>query len=318
METKHYTLKALTAIALFISAFNSNAQCSFDPTITGNRLACHEDDAITLSTQVYDSYQWYRREWYWDTPNNPNPWVEVSGATSQSLTTNGAADFLFEFKVAATLGGCTEESPLALIDGYAYGLPFMISTFEEGTYEQIDFAEFNVCSGASVMLENGFSIYGEHTWFKCLPSAIPPDPADGCIIAGVNGLHYTATTDGTYGFYACTSYCPDLCEFLGEFGFIKLNFGSFSFCSLGIEDPQNSQLNISVYPNPTSQFINIGRIPDISSGDFSIVDMNGKSIKQINNLNIQAPIDVSDLSAGNYLLVLKADGKIFRNKFIKK
>jgi hypothetical protein len=317
MTTKNYTIKLIAVITFFLSVFTSNAQCGFDPTITGNRLACHETDQITLSTQVYDSYQWYRREWYWDTPNNPNPWVAVEGATSQSLTTNGASDFLFEFKVAATLGGCTEESPLALIDGYAYGLPFMISTFEEGTYEQIDFAEFNVCEGASVRFENGFSIYGYHTWFKCMPSAIPPDPADPCIIDGVNGSTYTATADGLYGFYACTSYCPDLCEFLGDFSFIKLNFGNFSFCALGTDDPQN-QLNVNVYPNPTAQFINIGRIPNIDKGDFSIVDMNGKLIKQLNSFTTETPIDVSDLAAGTYLLVLKTDGKTFRNRFIKK
>ena len=317
MTTKNYPIKLLTVIAFFLSAFSSNAQCGFDPTITGNALVCHDTDQVTLSTQVYDSYQWYRREWYWNTPN-PNPWVPVDGAINQSFTTDGAADFLFEFKVAATLGGCTEDSPLALIDGFAYGLPFMISTFEPDTYEQIDFSEFNVCSGATVLLENGFTVYGDHTWFKCLPSAIPPDPADGCILPGVNGLTYTATGDGYYGFYACTSYCPDLCEFLGEFAFVKLNFGDFSFCSLGTGDPQNNTLDVSVYPNPTTQFINIGRIPTIDKGDFSIVDMNGKLIRQMNNFSLQTPIDVSDLSAGTYLLVLKANDKIFRNKFIKK
>jgi hypothetical protein len=315
MKTKHYTIKALAMIAFFISAINLNAQCTFDPTITGNRLLCDESSTLTLSTQAYDSYQWYRREWYWDTPNNPNPWIAVSGATNQTINVTGA-DLLFEFKVAATLTGCTEESPLELIDGYAYGLPFMITTFEPDTYEQIDFAEYNVCAGASVVMENGFSIYGHHTWFNCLPSNIPPDPADGCIIAGVNGLTYTATADGTYGFYACTSYCPNQCEFLGEFGFVKLNFGNFSFCTLGT-NPQDN-LNISVYPNPTAQFINIGRIPTIESGNFSIVDMNGKLIRQMDNFALQAPIDVSDLSAGTYLLVLKADDKIFRNKFVKK
>lgn len=316
MKTKNYTIKLFTAIVFFLSAFSSNAQCGFDPTITGNALVCHDSDNVTLSTQVYDSYQWYRREWYWDTPN-PNPWVAVDGATNQTFTTNGASDFLFEFKVAATLGGCTEDSPLELIDGFAFGLPFMVSTFEPDSFEQIDFAEFNVCAGTSVRLENGFSIYGEHTWYKCLPSAIPPDPTDGCIIPGETGLTYTATQDGTYGFYACTRYCPDLCEFLGEFNFVKLNFGNFEFCNLGTDNPQNG-LSISLYPNPTTQFINIGRIPNTDKGDFAILDVNGKQVKQLNNLAIQTPINVSDLSSGTYLLVLKADGKTFRNKFIKK
>lgn len=311
-----YTIKTLLIAVFLMNTFHSNAQCTFDPTITGNALVCHEDDPVTLSTQAYDSYQWYRREWYWNTPN-PNPWVLIPGATNQSYTTNGQPDFLYEFKVAATLGGCTEESPLVLIDGYAFGLPFMVSTFEPGTFEQIDGAEFNVCNGASVVFENGFTAYGYHTWYKCLPSVLPPDPSDGCIIPGVNGLTYTATGDGYYGFYACTSYCPDLCEFLGEFGFIKLNFGNFSFCTMGVDDPQND-LNISVYPNPTTQILNLGRIPNIDKGDFSIVDVNGKILKQMNDFVLQTPIDVSDLATGTYLLVLKAEDKIFRNKFIKK
>jgi hypothetical protein len=316
MKTKNYTIKALAMLAFFLSAFSSTAQCGFDPTITGNALMCDESSTLTLSTQTYDSYQWYRREWHWEDPN-PNPWVAVDGATNQTITVTGS-DLLFEFKVAATLGGCTEESPLELIDGYVYGLPFMITTFEEGTYEQIDFAEYNVCSGASVRFENGYSIYGHHTWFKCMPSDIPPDPADSCIIAGENGLTYTATGDGNYGFYACTSYCPNQCEFLGDFAFVKLNFGNFPFCALGTDDPSANPLAISVYPNPTTQFINIGRMATIDKGDFSIVDMNGKMIKQINNLAVQSSIDVSDLAAGTYLLILKADDKIFRNKFIKK
>lgn len=316
MTTKNYSIKLITMLAFLLSAFNSNAQCGFDPTITGNALVCHDTDEVTLSTQVYDSYQWYRREWYWDTPN-PNPWVAVDGATNQTFTTNGASDFLFEFKVAATLGGCTEDSPLELIDGYAYGLPFMISTFEPDTFEQINFDEFNVCQGATVLLENGFTAYGYHTWFECMPSAIPPDPTDECIIGGVNGLTYTAIKSGQYGFYACTSYCPDLCEFLGDFAFVKLNFGDFEFCSLGTDNPQNN-MNVSVYPNPTAQFINIGKITGIDRGDFAIVDMNGKTIKQLNGLTLETPIDVSGLSSGTYVLILKAGGKTFRNKFIKK
>jgi Secretion system C-terminal sorting domain len=325
MKTKLYTIKMLTIVAFLLTAYNLNAQCDFDPTITGNALLCSESDAITLSTQTYDSYQWYRREWYWDpSVPNPNPWFAVAGATNQSITVNtGGVDFLFEFKVAATLGGCSEDSPVALIDGFAYGLPVMISTFQPGTYEQqldVDgnFIGMNICNGASVLFENPLTVYSYHTWYRCVPSALPPVTSDPCIISGVNGLSYTATTTGNYGFYACTGYCPNNCEFLGDGSFMPLTFGDFSFCSLGIHDPQNNQLNINVYPNPTTQFINIGKIPNIDKGDFSIVDTNGRKIKEVNNFTLQTPIDVNDLASGTYLLVLKADNKIYRNKFIKK
>jgi hypothetical protein len=320
MKTKLYIINLLTITAFFLTSFSLNAQCSnFDPTITGNTMICDESDTLTLSTQPYDAYQWYKRDWYWDSSvPNPNSWIAIAGATNQTITVNGTNDLLFEFMVSATLGGCTEDSPIELIDGYGYGLPYLVITFPPDTFEQIDLSEYNVCNGTSVLLENGFSAYGYHTWYNCMPSAIPPIASDSCIIPGQNGLTYAATTNGYYGFYACTSQCPNLCEFLGTFAFVKLNFGDFSFCSLGRNDPQSNQLNINVYPNPTTQFIAIGKISNSVKGDFSIVDMTGKQIKQINNAILDTQIDVSDLAAGTYLLMLKADDKIYRNKFIKK
>lgn len=315
---KFYSLKMFSAIALFLSVLNIHAQCDFNPTITGNILLCTVSDEITISTQTYDSYQWYRRKWKSNPTEDPFPWVLVEGATGQTLTVNGTDDILYEFKVAATLGSCTEESPLELVNGYVYGLPYMISTFEPNTFERIGELEYNICNGASVQFENGFpEVYGDLTWFKCLPSS-PADPTDPCIIPGVTGDIYTATTDGNYGFYSCTTYCPGICEFLGSLGFIKLNFGDFEFCSLGTDDPQADKLSLNVYPNPTVQFISLAKIDNLTNGDFSIVDMNGRLIKQLRNVSLQAPIDVSDLASGTYNIIVNADGKNYTNKFIKK
>lgn len=318
MTKEFYTLRMLTIAAFFFSSFHLNAQCDFNPTITGNALLCGQSGTLTLSTQSYDSYQWSRREWYWDpSVPNPNPWIALTNETNQTIIVSGATDILFEFKVTATLNACTEDSPLALIDGYAYGLPFMIANFEPGTYEEIDYGVFNVCNGASVVFENGYpSVYGYHTWYNCNPSIFPPDNSDPCIIQGVNGDSYTATSSGTYTFYACTEYCPDFCENLGTF--IQLNFGDFSFCSLGTETPEYNELGITVYPNPTAQFIHIGKLPSGHLGDFSIVDSNGKVIRKIENFVLDTPINVSDLAVGTYVLILKVDDNVYRSKFIKK
>lgn len=317
MKLKNYTL-AIVAMVFLFAAPKMQAQCDFNPTITGNYLICDPSDNITLQTQTYDAYQWYQRAWHWDSSvPNPNPWIEVAGATGQSLTINAGENELIEFKVAATLGSCTEESPLVLIDGFAYGLPYMISTFQEGTFEQIDALEYNICSGATVTFNNGYPVvYGTHTWYKCIPSAIPPDPNDPCIMDGVIGDEITVSTDGNYGFYACTEYCPNLCNFLGTNGFIKLNFGDFGFCALGTDNPGETDRAISLYPNPTVEFVHILKA-DVEKVDFSIIDASGKIVRQEKNFNASAPINVSNLASGVYILSLKDGDKVFRNRFVK-
>lgn len=313
---------------LFLSFLNLKAQqCT--PVITSPRLGtmfldkvvfCNSESETLTTTQTYATYQWYKQEWDWQTPNT-NPWIPITGATSQTLTINGSTDMLYYFKVEVTQNDCTAESEPVMADGYAYGLPFMIADFQPGTFEEIGPGEYNICEGASVQLNDGFPlVYGTHTWFKCVPATIPASSTDPCIIPGATGDSYTATSTGNYGFYACTEYCPDQCEFLGDFAFIQLNFGNWNFCSnlsTGEVKPKENSLNI--YPNPTSQFLYIGRESDKKYPEVSIIDMSGKLIKQKKNHTYSEAIDVSGLVPGTYIVVSKnSDGKIFKNKFIKK
>lgn len=315
------------AFYAFIGMLNIKAQCSLTPTITSPRLGVMFPDKVVfcntetevLSTQTYGTYQWYKQEWTWQTPNT-NPWVAIPGATSQTLTIDGTNDMLYYFKVVVTLNDCTAESPAIMADGYAYGLPSMLTTLTPGTYQQIDAGEYNVCQGASVTFENTFPVlYGVHTWYKCTPSNIPPVPGDPCIISGAVGDSYVATASGEYGFYACTEYCPDQCEFLGLGGFVKLNFGNWSFCSLGTGETRPKENDLTLYPNPTTQLLYIGKKSDKAYADISIVDASGRLVLKKSNHQYTEAIDVSKLTAGNYFIVSKSsDGKIYKNKFIKK
>jgi|LakMenEpi03Aug12_release.lakeMendotaPanAssembly.Ray.scaffolds.fasta_scaffold47448_8 hypothetical protein len=319
-------------VVIAFTSWHLHAQPCFSPTITSPRLGyfnnapnsvnfCDNNDTEILATQAYDSYQWYRQEWAAVPPGapNPNPWIAIQGANSQTYTINGTDDMLYYFKVVATLDTCTEESPAILADGYAFGLPYLIATFQPGTYQFIGNGTYNVCNGASVLLENGFDqVYGFHTWYKCIPSALPPVQGDPCIIANENGDTYTATTTGFYGFWACTSYCPDICLFLGLPSFLQLNFGDWSFCSLGTEDPIKSN-EVLLYPNPTIQLLYLGKPNDEYNADILITDMMGKEVLTIKNYDYAQPIDVSHLLTGTYLMILKSNsGKMLRNKFIKK
>ncbi|WP_396175061.1 T9SS type A sorting domain-containing protein [Flavobacterium sp.] len=323
----------LLKIAIFLTFFMGvnilHSQCSFDPTITSPRLNtstnpiriafCDNNDTETLSTQVYSSYQWYRKQWSSAIPNT-NPWLPIAGATNQTYTITQQNDELYYFKVEVTQDGCTEQSPEILADGFAYGLPYIIATFQPGTFQFIGSGTYNVCQGASVSLENGFDLlYGFHTWYNCTPSGLPPVPSDPCIISGENSPFYTASTSGFYGFYACTIYCPTQCQFLGLGNFIQLNFGNFGFCSLSIDDGLIANEEINVYPNPTSQFLFIGKETDGNYKNVSIYDTSGKLLLEKSDHNYKDAIDVSTLAIGNYFILSRSSTNIlYRNKFIKK
>ena len=87
------------------------AQCTFTPTVTPNNIILCPNDSAELTTQEYDSYQWYK---------GSDP---IVGATSQTLMVHQYEDAGYEFKVAATLDDCTESSVPVLVDGWAFLFP---------------------------------------------------------------------------------------------------------------------------------------------------------------------------------------------------
>lgn len=317
--------KLIFLAVLFMTILNIKAQCN--PTITSPRLGVKFPDKILfcnteteiLSTQAFGSYQWYKQEWTWQTPNN-NPWTAIPGAISQTLTINGNDDQLYYFKVEVTQGDCTAESPAVMADGFAYGLPSMLSTFTPGTFQQVGEGEYNICAGASVQFDDVFpDLYGSHVWYRCIPNSPPPSVGDPCVINGATGDTYIATASGAYGFYACTEYCPDQCEFLGSGNFVKLNFGNFESCILATDETKGKENNLKLYPNPASQFLYIGKESDKTYKEISIIDMSGKVILQKSSHRFNEPIDVSTLTVGNYIILSKdSEGNTYKNKFIKK
>ncbi|MCT2563386.1 T9SS type A sorting domain-containing protein [Chryseobacterium herbae] len=317
--------KLIFLALLFLTLMNMKAQCN--PTITSPRLGVKFPDKIvfcnteteTLSTQTFGNYQWYKQEWTWQTPNN-NPWTAIPGATSQTLTINGNDDQLYYFKVQVTEVDCMAQSPAVMADGFAYALPAMLSTFTPGTYEDLGEGEYNICAGASVRFDDVFpDLYGNHVWYRCIPSSPPPSPGDPCVVNGITGDSYTAVDSGSFGFYACTEYCPDQCEFLGTGNFVKLNFGNFEFCTLATGETKHKDNSLKIYPNPTAQFLYIGKDSDKTYKEITIIDMSGKVALQKNSHRFSEPIDVSRLVPGNYIILSKdTEGNTYKNKFIKK
>lgn len=73
-------------------------------------------------------------------------------------------------------------------------------------------------------------------------------------------------------------------------------------------------LDISIYPNPTSDYINIKSASKVLRA--SIVDLSGKNIASKKVINNQ--VDVSVLPKGNYIITIETENGIQSKKFIKK
>lgn len=80
---------------------------------------------------------------------------------------------------------------------------------------------------------------------------------------------------------------------------------------LGIKDSRVTTKEISVYPNPTTDFIHINSLSTIKS--IEIYDESGKLIKTEKN---NSRMDVKGLSAGVYMVNIKTEGRNFTEKVI--
>ena len=78
----------------------------------------------------------------------------------------------------------------------------------------------------------------------------------------------------------------------------------------------NTYLNLSVYPNPTQDFINI-ELPQSSPSDLFIYNSNGQKVLQKSNFENEILLNVQDYPIGNYQVIIKQDKETYRTTFIK-
>jgi len=74
--------------------------------------------------------------------------------------------------------------------------------------------------------------------------------------------------------------------------------------------------NISIFPNPSKNYIQI-QANSLDIEKYSIIDINGKTIKQINYTNNNNIIDISNLPNGVYILNIVTENTVINNRFIK-
>ena len=236
-------MRILAVLSMILCTYQfSGAQCTFDPTVDGELILC-PNSTSTLSTQEYDAYQWYRREFSEPTSS------AIQGDTLQTISVSNPGDVLYYYSVAATLDGCTELSPEVLIDGWAF-LPVTVSS--TGDFDIGNNGESIVCIGDTMYFTLNLPYDTNITWFK-----------DGSPIPGDTSTVLTVTTEGQYTVFAAPGICPSFVQSLG------LNLDViFIECPTRVEEGLPSGERVLIYPNPASNQITIqgkgGKILDVN------------------------------------------------------
>jgi M6 family metalloprotease-like protein len=90
-------------------------------------------------------------------------------------------------------------------------------------------------------------------------------------------------------------------------------------CITDVEDNENENLQIHLFPNPAINTINIG-LEYYNITKIQIVDMMGKTVKNIENIQLQnnsMTIDIIELANGIYNVIIISDNQIITKKFVK-
>lgn len=74
---------------------------------------------------------------------------------------------------------------------------------------------------------------------------------------------------------------------------------------------------VSVYPNPTSNVVNISSTINATIGKVDMTDMNGRTVKSVNVNATEGQISVSDLATGIYMMKITTDQGVATKKIVR-
>ena len=104
--------------------------------------------------------------------------------------------------------------------------------------------------------------------------------------------------------------------FQGETGTYLLDIQISRVAAIGINEISISS-NFSIFPNPTTDYLNITNSNNQKIENILIIDISGKIIKEFTPLMSPAKIPVQDLSRGTYFVIIHSDNKKWQQKFVK-
>jgi hypothetical protein len=117
--------------------------------------------------------------------------------------------------------------------------------------------------------------------------------------------------------YVVTAGGGNITSAVGKFdNFISR--ASSSDTLLGVEEVSSPNTNvIKLYPNPVNDILSIST-SHVSISNVEVVDINGRIVKSVSSNNsFDSKINVSDLSAGVYIINIYSENNKTTKKFVK-
>jgi Secretion system C-terminal sorting domain len=269
-------MRKLLTLLLILLSTSTFAQT---PTVFGDTMLCPNGTGL-VSTQTYDSYQWFVR--YFGSSTT----TAIPGANSQSLVIdygNYAASYL---SVEVTLGGNDSISPEFFVDGYAFA-GFTVASSGDFTIGPL--GESVLCPGDTMYFEVLLPYDTNITWLL-----------DGDTIPGITSTILTVTGPGNYYVTGAPSVCPDFIQGPG------VNLEVID-CTVDIDE--NAAKQFSIYPNPAENYL---QLSNAKTGDeFIIHDAIGKVFMNDKITSAQMTLNIESLSSGLYFIKCDSQTRIF-------
>jgi uncharacterized surface protein with fasciclin (FAS1) repeats len=86
----------------------------------------------------------------------------------------------------------------------------------------------------------------------------------------------------------------------------------------GLFDKTGNSKNLSIHPNPASDYVHISGLNDLKEGRLRLINMSGVVIRDTYLRNTSEPIDISSLQKGAYFLILDSAKERFSGKLLVK
>lgn len=160
--------------------------------------------------------------------------------------------------------------------------------------------------------------YNDWTWAATVASAELNPAVAGTNVTGSFQLTIPPGTTPTASLTGAMNYKINIELKNSNFDWLA---GSYPDSQINLTAPLSTsdfdKNTISVYPNPSNDFIFVKGIENRTISQVSIVDILGKNVFEAAEMNGNK-IDISNLNTGIYILSITSDNKQERIKFIKK
>ncbi len=120
------------------------------------------------------------------------------------------------------------------------------------------------------------------------------DCSDNSLIAGATNITYTATVNGSYAVIISNSTgCVDTSDCV-------------NLTNVGINEGELNTV-VSLYPNPTSDLVNLTMADNVGKVQINVLDISGKSYIEMYSKSKNIEIDLSGLESGVYFVRVNSD-----------